>query len=184
MGVCSQVDDSLTIISNCHHENIIASKQCFYSVTELRDRLPWREDNMTTPGIEMTLWVAASHVSISEPVDPEPHSLGVFYTLYLPDTGVYPFPDSLPNFTEHTIALKRSFNLCVLSCQTTVENIITKTEERARTTDLKWQSVEQNNNNSITPAISTSTGCQDYWITHDSLYAIQELLLVRNIPRA
>lgn len=175
MGVCSRLDDvSPTIITDCHHENIGAATQCFYSVADLRDRPPWREDNMTTVGLEMTLWVAASKADESGIVDPNPSSLGVFYTLYLPDTKVYPYSGSRPNFTGHMVALKGSFNLCVISYQTTVQNGVTKTEEKSRVVDLTWEQDEQKIDDSERQILSTTTGGKQYWITQDSMNAFKK----------
>lgn len=174
MGVCSRLDDiTPTIVRNCHHENIGASTQCFYSVSDLQTHPPWREDNFTTAGIQMTLWVGASSVTIDEDNYSDPNSLGVFYTIYLPDTTAY---GSQGNFTKALVALKGSLDLCVISYQTTVTNGITKTVEKSRATDLTWQPVRKEINNNDTPVISTTSGGKEYWMSEDSGYAFKNYL--------
>lgn len=174
MGVCSTLDDiTPTIVRNCHHENTGASTRCFYSVKDLQTHPPWREDNFTAEGIEMTLWVGASFIRIDENNYPDPNSLGEFYTIYLPNTTAY---DSEANFTKALVALKGSLNLCVISYQTNVTNGITKTVETSRATDLIWRPLQKTTNNTNTSVIWTTSGGKEYWISQDSGYAFKNYL--------
>ena len=170
MGVCSRVDDiSPTIIRNCHHEDTGDDTQCFVSVADLQTHPSWREDNFTD---YMTLWVGASSVSTRDDYL-DPKSLGVFYTIYYPDTQAY---QSKLNSTSELVALKGSLDLCVISYQTTVTNGITKTVEKSRATGLTWQPVWKVVNNTDTRAMSTLSGGKEYWITQESGYAFKNYL--------
>lgn len=173
MGVCSRVHDiSPTIVRNCHHENTGAETQCFTSVADLQTYPPWRKDNFTGDGKDMTLWVGTSGVlELDDQLDP--NSLGVFYTIYLPDTQAY---HSKSNVTTELVALKGSLDLCVISYQTTVTSGITKTVEKSRATDLTWQPLWKVTGNTDEAVISTISGGKEYWMTEETRYAFRQYL--------
>ena len=177
MGICAQVDDvTATIVRNCHHESSGPSRTCFYSVADLQDQPPWREDNMTVANPQMSLWVGASDVH--PPNYPNPNALGTFYTIYLPDTKAFDTIDQLDDFTPALVALKGSLNLCTITYNTSVTNGVTKTVETQRTTNLPWSPAQADIQNTDTPVISakTASGGTEYQITQSSGFAFKTYL--------
>ena len=90
MGVCSEAEDvSSTIVRNCHRRFPgDKTPNCFYSVKDLQDDPPYREDNMTISGIQMSLWVGAGDTGIGDNTEyTNPVSLGTFYTIYFHNKG-------------------------------------------------------------------------------------------------
>ena len=174
MGVCSEVEDvSSTIVRNCHRSFPgDETPTCFYTVKDLQDDPPFREDNMTlfpsAESIPMSLWIGAGDTG---PADddpyPNPVSLGTFYTIYFHDKNdVDSMVSESSDYTPVLTALKGSLNLCTMTLQTKVTNGATTTTQTQQTTDLHWAT---STNDTGTPIISvTATDGKYYSLTQHS----------------
>ena len=174
MGVYSEVEDvSSTIVRNCHNLPSDDVRTCFYSVKDLQDDPPYREDNMTIflPAIPMSLWVGAGDTGMGDNTEyTDPVSLGTFYTIYFHDVkDVDSMVSETSDYTPVLTALKGSLNLCTMTLQTNVTNGITLTTQTQQTTDLPWAKSQMTINNIETPVISaTAADGKDYYITQQS----------------
>ncbi|KAL8710173.1 MAG: hypothetical protein Q9220_005256 [cf. Caloplaca sp. 1 TL-2023] len=170
MGICSKVEDvSSTIVKRCPRNTDDGFLPgCTYTVQELRDHTPWRQENLTTlfKGSQAyhSLWLGASDTR--EYDLPDPNTLVEFYAVYLTDTTVFD-SDSEADFSDAVSALKGSLNLCVLSYQTQVVNGTTQTSELSRKTDLAWKIESKKvceHGTSSCEVIATTDGGDEYWI--------------------
>lgn len=173
MGVCSKVEDvSSTIVRNCH-SRFTGDKtpNCFYSVKDLQDDPPYREDNMTIFDIPMSLWVGAGDTGIGDNTEyTDPVSLGTFYTIYFHDKAdIDSMVSQSSDYTPVLTALKGSLNLCTMTLQTNVTNGVTSTTQTQQTTDLPWAKSQMTINDTDTPVVSaTAADGKDYSITQHS----------------
>lgn len=170
MGVCSEAEDvSPTIVRNCHRRFPgDKTPNCFYSVKDLQDDPPYREDNMTIFGIPMSLWVGAGDTGIGDNTEyTNPASLGTFYTIYFHNKGDIDSMDSeSSDYTPVLTAVKGSLNLCIMTLQTNVTNGVTSTTQTQQTSDLPWAKSQMTINGTDTPVISaTAADGKDYYIT-------------------
>ena len=173
MGVCSEAEDvSSTIVRNCHRRFPgDKTPNCFYSVKDLQDDPPYREDNMTIFDISMSLWVGAGDTGIGDNTEyTNPVSLGTFYTIYFHNKGDINSMDSeSSDYTPVLTAVKGSLNLCTMTLQTNVTNGVTSTTQTQQTSDLPWAKSQMTINGTDTPVISaTAADGKDYYITQHS----------------
>lgn len=173
LGVCSEAEDvSSTIVRNCHRRFPgDETPNCFYSVKDLQDDPPYREDNMTMSGIQMSLWVGAGDTGIGDNTEyTNPVSLGTFYTIYFHNKGDINSMDSeSSDYTPVLTAVKGSLNLCTMTLQTNVTNGVTSTTQTQQTSDLPWAKSQMTINGTDTPVISaTAADGKDYYITQHS----------------
>ena len=173
MGVCSKVEDvTSTIVRNCHRRfKGDETPNCFYSVKDLQEDPPYREDNMTIFNIPMSLWVGAGDTGVGDNTAyPDPVSLGTFYTIYFHDKGdIDSMVSESSDYTPVLTALKGSLNLCTMTLQTKVTNGVTSTTQTQQTTDLPWAESQMTINDADTPVISaTGADGKNYSITQHS----------------
>ncbi len=176
MGICSRVDNvTSTIKKECHHQNTGRETACSYSVADLQKSPTWRQDNLTEAGSEC-LWVGASDMSKQGAHYPDLNSLGIFYTIYTPNSQAFTWLGPQDNFTDYLVALKGTLDLCLISYQTTIKNGITKTMETSRATDLTWHSIQKDIGGRSSSAISTMSGGKEYWMSQHSVTAFLHYL--------
>ena len=160
MGVCSEAEDvSSTIVRNCHRRFPgDTTPNCFYSVKDLQDDPPYREDNMTIFEIPMSLWVGAGDTGMGDNTEnTNPVSLGTFYTIYFHNKGDINSMDSKSSdYTPVLTAVKGSLNLCTMTLQTKVTNGVTSTTQTQQTSDLPWAKSQMTINGTDTPVISAT----------------------------
>ncbi|KAL9105116.1 MAG: hypothetical protein Q9163_000034 [Psora crenata] len=143
MGICSRVDDVTP--------NVVKSVRVETTAVLRVAHPPWRENNLTTGGVAgnppYTLWIGASDMKRpqfeQQYTFPNPNTLTEFYVVYVSDTKVFT-PDSDADFSNTVVALKGGLDLCVYQYDTTVINGTTKTVEKARSIDSKWEMVDKN----------------------------------------
>lgn len=156
---------------------------CNYTVQELQDHPPWRQESLTTAdeGTPVhSLWIGASDTGgVGDDYEyPQLNTLVEFYSIYVSDPDVF-FPVSTENSSDSVVALKGSLDLCLLSYTTHVVNGITQTVEVGRNEALAWHTESKevcNDGTSFCNLVATSTGGEEYWMDSDNKKAFNQYL--------
>lgn len=99
-----------------------------------------------------------------------------FYVIYLSDLSVLSL-DSKANYTAALVALKGTLDLCIYTYSTTVTNGVTNTIQIDVSTNLNWQTTQNDLDQTDTIVVAaTDSNGTEYYMTESARFAFNNYL--------